>query len=43
MARFQHLRFVDGDDLLAAGSTLFLQRGLAETGAAFGLSRKLRV
>lgn len=38
MARFAHLRFVDGDDLLAAGSTLFLQRGLAETGAAVAIS-----
>jgi glycosyltransferase involved in cell wall biosynthesis len=38
MARFEHLRFVDGDDLLAAGSTVFLQRGLKETGAAVAIS-----
>ncbi len=38
LARFDDLRFVDGDDLLAAGSTLFLQRGLLDTGAAVAIS-----
>ena len=39
MARFDHLRFVDGDDVIAEGSTRFLSRGLEETGAAIAISR----
>ena len=38
MARFDHLRFVDGDDVIAFGSTAFLSRGLTETGAAVAIS-----